>query len=293
MRLAAVDVPVHDEAPTRVRAGADRSDLMLGGYGSTCIGTLGLLHGGYFATAWGWGALAALWIVLLALLVSDRIRLGSLEITFLAGLIAFLAFVAASSVWSIAPPAAIRELERGVLGLGRCARRNAACTAAYASAARRRPRRYHHCSRIRTGDAACSPRSSGVPLIQSPAIGSTSRLVTGTHSASSPPWEHSWLSVSQLAAARLPPERSGLPCRSFFFRPSISRSAAVPGLPWRLDSLLPSRWIVIVCNSQRRSWDSAHSSQSHSGFRQANQISTAGRPDLLERRPKGGGSHSS
>ena len=53
MRLAAVDAPVHDEAPTRVRAGADRSDLMLGGYGSTCIGTLAL-HGGYFATAWGW-----------------------------------------------------------------------------------------------------------------------------------------------------------------------------------------------------------------------------------------------
>jgi O-antigen ligase len=79
------------------------------------IALLGLLHGGYFSTAWGWGSLACLWAALVLLVVSDRVEIGRLEIVFLTALSAFLAWTALSASWSVASPSAIREVERGLL----------------------------------------------------------------------------------------------------------------------------------------------------------------------------------
>ena len=74
-----------------------------------------LLHGGYFSTAWGWGSLACLWLVLVTLLVSDRLELGRLEIAFIGLLGGIPCLDGLSATWSVAAPAAIRELERGLL----------------------------------------------------------------------------------------------------------------------------------------------------------------------------------
>jgi hypothetical protein len=79
------------------------------------IALLGLLHGGYFSTAWGWGSLACLWAALVLVVASTRVEMGRLEIVFLAALSAFLAWTALSALWSVAAPSAIREVERGLL----------------------------------------------------------------------------------------------------------------------------------------------------------------------------------
>jgi tetratricopeptide (TPR) repeat protein len=113
------------ERPGRALAGSRRSyvsgsrllGLLLASFGCVLVGTLGLLHGGYFPTAWGWGALACLWIVFVTLLVSDRLALGRLEMLLFGVLGAFLAWTAVSASWSVAAPAAIRELERELLVL--------------------------------------------------------------------------------------------------------------------------------------------------------------------------------
>lgn len=93
----------------------DRSNLLAGVFGCVALTALGLMHGGYFETTWGWGSLLCLWLVMVTLLSSDQICIGSWDLCFLGGLALFLAFTAVSSWWSIAPAAPIRELERGVL----------------------------------------------------------------------------------------------------------------------------------------------------------------------------------
>ena len=96
---------------------ARHASAVVGGFACAITATLGLMHGGYFSTAWGWGTLACLWIAVVTLLVSDRLELGSLEIVVIGLLAAFLVWTAASETWSVAAPAAIRELERGLLSL--------------------------------------------------------------------------------------------------------------------------------------------------------------------------------
>jgi O-antigen ligase len=79
------------------------------------VASLGLMNGGYFSTAWGWGSLGCLWIVATLLVVSRRVELGIREYAFLSLLGAFLAWTVASVAWSVSAPAAVRELERGLL----------------------------------------------------------------------------------------------------------------------------------------------------------------------------------
>ena len=114
MRAATVDAP-QARSLAVARPLARHASAVVGGFACAITATLGLMHGGYFSTAWGWGSLACLWIALVTLLVSDRLELGRLEIVVIGLLAAFLAWTAASETWSVAAPAAIRELERGLL----------------------------------------------------------------------------------------------------------------------------------------------------------------------------------
>jgi hypothetical protein len=80
------------------------------------VGTLllGASNGGYFPAAWGWAALASLWIAGIALLVRSEISLGQREVVFLAGLTAFGLFVALGAAWSPTSKA-LYEAERMVV----------------------------------------------------------------------------------------------------------------------------------------------------------------------------------
>jgi O-antigen ligase len=92
---------------------------------------LGAADAGYFPRQWGWGALALLWISILALLLRSAVRLGPLELAFLGTVCAFAAWIAASNLWSTSVPASTLEFERtlvyagGVLAVLVLARRRA------------------------------------------------------------------------------------------------------------------------------------------------------------------------
>jgi len=117
MKVAALDGAAEAAITRRLdtRSYSTYSGWMSGGFVVLTVGALGLMHGGYFSTSWGWVGLACLWITLVALLISNRLQLGRPELALLGFLAAFLLWSALSATWSIASPAAIRELERGVL----------------------------------------------------------------------------------------------------------------------------------------------------------------------------------
>ncbi len=73
--------------------------------------TLGASNGGYFPVAWGWAALALLWVAGVALLVRSKISISPLELAFLAGLTVFGFWVALSASWS-ASSGSLYEAER-------------------------------------------------------------------------------------------------------------------------------------------------------------------------------------
>ena len=75
MRVASVEPRQLDVSVTTGTL-TDRTSVIVAGFTGALTGSLGVMHGGYFSTAWGWGSLACLWVVLLALLVSDRLDLG-------------------------------------------------------------------------------------------------------------------------------------------------------------------------------------------------------------------------
>jgi hypothetical protein len=76
--------------------------------------TVGLAadKGGYFATSWGWAAIAACWAAATAWIVRARLEVGKLELVFLGALIMLTGWTALSAVWSSDATASILEAER-------------------------------------------------------------------------------------------------------------------------------------------------------------------------------------
>lgn len=85
--------------------------LLAAGVGVT-IGGLGAAQGGYFPTSWGWSALALFWAAVLALILRSEIWLDRLEIGFIGTLVAFLGWIAASTLWTTYATQTPLEIER-------------------------------------------------------------------------------------------------------------------------------------------------------------------------------------
>ena len=73
---------------------------------------LAAAQGGYFPTSWGWASIPILWAVAIALIVRERIALGTAERAFLGALAALAGWIALSTAWSVAPAQSILEVER-------------------------------------------------------------------------------------------------------------------------------------------------------------------------------------
>jgi hypothetical protein len=84
--------------------------------GFLAVGGLAANNGGYFPTVWGWGALALFSVAAIALVVNSTASLGRLELLFLAGLVAFAGWIAASVAWS-GTPNTVLEVERSLVYL--------------------------------------------------------------------------------------------------------------------------------------------------------------------------------
>lgn len=76
---------------------------------------LAAAQGGYFPTSWGWASVPLLWAVAVALILRDKVRLGTGERILLAALAVLTGWIALSSLWSVAPAQSVLELERGLV----------------------------------------------------------------------------------------------------------------------------------------------------------------------------------
>ncbi len=84
---------------------------------SALVFALASFHGGYYPRAWGWGALAALVVAVVALLKGGRVGLSQREWLTLVALAMLLAWIAATAVRPNIATRAVPELERGFLYL--------------------------------------------------------------------------------------------------------------------------------------------------------------------------------
>jgi O-Antigen ligase/Tetratricopeptide repeat len=80
--------------------------------GTLGVAALAAADGGYFPTAWGWGALVGAWIVAAVLLAGNPARPTRLELSFLGGLLGLTAWVWLSVAWSDDTVDSVLEGER-------------------------------------------------------------------------------------------------------------------------------------------------------------------------------------
>jgi len=76
---------------------------------------IGVGHGGYFPTAWGWCVLAFTWIVGLSLTFADRLGLRRIELAFLAALALLTAWTALSIIWSSDVESSVLQVQRAMI----------------------------------------------------------------------------------------------------------------------------------------------------------------------------------
>jgi hypothetical protein len=75
----------------------------------------GFAQGGYFPTAWGWTALALLWVVLASLLVARPERVSTGAVVSVGALSCYLALTALSSIWATGANGPIRSAQLAVV----------------------------------------------------------------------------------------------------------------------------------------------------------------------------------
>jgi hypothetical protein len=120
-----VDVTAARPRVPAVRASLARwltyAGVPLGIAACLAVGAFGFANGGYFPVSWGWGSLALLGLVALALAVGVAAELGVLDVVFLAGFAALTGWIALSLLWTTVVPATVLEVERVLVYLAAAA----------------------------------------------------------------------------------------------------------------------------------------------------------------------------
>ena len=114
------EVPLAADASVTAAGSARTISLRSLAVGAGAAGTLAVLgfaSGGYYATAWSWGALIALWFCAIYLVVGDETRPGPLALTFLAGLAGLAAWTWLALLWSDDVDQTVLEGQRTILYL--------------------------------------------------------------------------------------------------------------------------------------------------------------------------------
>ena len=87
-------------------------------YGFLVVALVAANEGGFEATTWGWCAVVTFWLAATGLLVRDRIDLRVLDLTFVAGLLAFTGWVALSNLWTPSVTSTMHEVQRDLAYVG-------------------------------------------------------------------------------------------------------------------------------------------------------------------------------
>jgi len=93
------------------------SHLPLGLTACLLVGALGFANGGYFPVAWGWAALALLWLAAIGLALGVKVEAGVLDWLFLGALAGVAVWTFASLLWTSSVPETVLEGERMLLYL--------------------------------------------------------------------------------------------------------------------------------------------------------------------------------
>jgi hypothetical protein len=82
------------------------------------VGGLSAANGGYFPASWGWAAMAAFWLAIVALVLSSEVRMTRLEAAFAVAVAAFSSWTFASALWASSVTRAMLEGERSLVLVG-------------------------------------------------------------------------------------------------------------------------------------------------------------------------------
>lgn len=102
-------------AAARPRALPEPREAALATGAALGVAGLGAADGGYFPTAWGWGALVAVWVVAAVVLIGSPVRPSLLQLTFAGGIAGLAAWVWLSIVWSDDAVESVLEGQRMLL----------------------------------------------------------------------------------------------------------------------------------------------------------------------------------
>jgi hypothetical protein len=72
-------------------------------------------QGGFFATSWGWAALAFCWLAVMAIVLPATVTLGRLELVALGSLSLLTVWTGLSTFWSVSSPASVLEVQRDLI----------------------------------------------------------------------------------------------------------------------------------------------------------------------------------
>ena len=94
------------------------SEIAAAVYGAAAVGLVADSSGGFLPTTWGWTAVVTLWLAVMALILRDEIRLGTLEYVYLGGIFGFTAWVAFSNFWTPSVTSTMHEVQRDIAYIG-------------------------------------------------------------------------------------------------------------------------------------------------------------------------------
>lgn len=97
---------------TTLRRSFVDSHVPLGVAACLVVGALAFANGGYFPVAWGWAALALLWLAAIALALDVAFEAGPLDRLFLAALAGLACWIFVSLLWTGSVPRTVLENER-------------------------------------------------------------------------------------------------------------------------------------------------------------------------------------
>jgi hypothetical protein len=107
------------DAPPRTAAlgfeAIDRRSLLLGAGSAIIVGALAASQGGYFASAWGWGAVLLLVPTALAWTLDGATAPTGWRLAIVGTVVALAGWIALSISWSTVPWATVLEVERAIL----------------------------------------------------------------------------------------------------------------------------------------------------------------------------------
>jgi hypothetical protein len=114
------------------RAALDLQNVAVGGCAAVSLAAFAFASGGYYPTAWGWGALLTLWLVATYLVVGEPTRPSTLGLAFAGGFLLLAGWTWLSVIWSDDVDQSVLEGQRTLLyaavvgGLVLLVRRNSA-----------------------------------------------------------------------------------------------------------------------------------------------------------------------